>query len=221
LIAFFSGIGGSGKTTLSIAAAAALSDMNKSTIYISCEEVNTFHRYIEDSSPLPAEAIREIQEAAPDVYNRIKHNIRREYADYLPPFPASLFTLGISLGSIINLVKSIKGTNSYDYIVLDLGNNISDEYMELLAWSDKVAFIVLQDSFSVFKVNEVLKNIDLSEPSKTIYICNRFKDEKGNYIAASSVITEYINDINDIDKLKLGELKENPRIKELGFLLEA
>jgi cellulose biosynthesis protein BcsQ len=221
LITFFSGIGGSGKTTLSIAAAAALSDINKKAIFVSCEEVNTFHRYVEDGSPLSAEAIKDIQKAGADVYNGIKHNIRREYTDYLPPFPASLSTLGISLSGIVNLIKSMQRVNVYDYIVVDLGDNISDEYMEILARSDKVVFVVLQDAFSVFKMNEVLKNVDLSDSSKTIYICNRFRDDRENHIMSSSVITEYIGDIEGIDKYKIGELKENPRIKELGFLLEA
>ena len=71
--------------------------------------------------------------ADPDIkiYAAIKHTIRNEMFSYLPPFRASLLSLGLEYSVYEKIALSAKNTGEYDFIVIDAENSFDENLTRL------------------------------------------------------------------------------------------
>ncbi|MCL1853757.1 MAG: AAA family ATPase [Peptococcaceae bacterium] len=175
VIMVYSAGGGSGKTTVALGISACLAANHQKTVYISAEHVHNFQQYLTDKTFVGNEAYKEFHTENERLYNRIMPFIRNERFDYLPPFCASLTSLNIRFSVYETLIRAMKATNEYRYIIVDTDHVFDDRKASLLAMADKVLILVNKDAYGAFKTAVLQKNINCSNNDKYIFINNRYQ----------------------------------------------
>lgn len=202
IIAMYSAIGGSGKTVLGMALADSLERNHRKVLYINAESIQEFGHYLNDKSGMTNEAIRSIKNDLNHTYTNVRHFIRKEGFSYLPPFEVSLDALNLDETIFENLVRTAKESKEYDFIVVDIEAGYSREKMRLLQQADKALVILLQDELSVAKTEYLLRNIDVRDREKYLFLCNKYDSAKENAclnqeMQAKLAISEYVELIQE------------------------
>ena len=144
VLLFYSAGGGAGKTTLALGVSYCLTQNLKKVLYINAERINSYQYLLNSVIPISSNAYSSFYHSSPDIYARIKPVLRNEHFDYLPPFGASLSSLGIDFSIYKNIVESVKKTNEYDYIVVDTDTVFDNDKASMISVADKVFIICEQ-----------------------------------------------------------------------------
>ena len=222
VIALYSAVGGTGKTSLSLGLADGLVKNHQRVFYMNTESMQSFAYYLRDMSGMPSQGYRCFRDDAAHIYHNMKEYIRKEGFSYLPPFDATLDALNCSYDIYKGMIQSIKESGEYDFVIVDIEAGYTKEKMELLQLADKVLMVVLQDALSAYKTEYLLQNIELRDREKYIFLCNRFDADKENAYANSQMlkkfaINEYIENIEEkIEKLE--QLSGLNSIQKLAYM---
>lgn len=213
IISFYSAIGGSGKTSLSLGLAEELANNHKRVLYINTESIQVFAHYMDDKVGMSNDGYRALRDDLNHTYNNIKHFVRRKNFAYIPPFMATLDALNLSSSVFVNMVKTAKESKEYDFIVVDIEAGYSRTRTELLEISDKVIMVMLQDKMSLLKTEYILQNIDFRDREKYLFICNKYQESKTNAYFESALqkqfpLHEYVELVEEqmVDVERLGKL---------------
>lgn len=213
VISFYSAIGGSGKTSLSLGLAESLAYNHQRVLYINTESIQVFANYLNDKAGMSTGGYRALREDLNRTYYNIKHFTRRENFVYIPPFMATLDALDLSSQVFVNLVKTAKESKEYDFIIVDIEAGYSRTRTELLEISDKVIMVMLQDKMSLFKTEYIMKNMDFRDREKYLFICNKYEENKPNAYFESTLqkqfpLHEYVEYVKEpmTNVERLGEL---------------
>lgn len=220
----YSPIGGSGKTTIAMGLASYLTSAGNKVLYIDAEMLHTFQFYLKNQNPIPNDFYTAVGMGVNNLYQRIRHCIRTEEFDYLPPFDTALLSRQIDFSVYINLIKSIKEEKVYDVIVVDTDNEYNLKKTELMNLADKILVIFKQTEAAVYAVNMIVKNMNCSEGEKYHFICNDFRQTQFNSISSGNIIPEFvINEyIMHVDRLMESEERNKKlytEIQKLAFLI--
>lgn len=220
-----SGAGGVGKTTVSMGISTCLAQNYKKVLYLNASRLQLYQAMLSNDSPISETDIYvEMLDSHNDIYQKIKHTIRNERFDYIPPFKASLMALGIDYSVFERIALSAQQSQDYDYIIID-ADNVFDEYKaRLIDIADKVIIVTLQNEAEVYATNVLVKNIGGINKEKYIFLCNDFDTEKRNALMSSErilnfSINEYIEHIEKKGKLTLEELSNKKDIRKTTFLI--
>jgi cellulose biosynthesis protein BcsQ len=224
IVLFYSADGGAGKTTVAIGTAACLSANHKKVIYIDAEYIHTFHRYLTDKSFASNNVYSALQPGDQKIFDNIRHYIRNERFDYIPPFCASISSLNIGFGVYKALAEAIRATGIYDYIVIDVDSSLDADKTELFDLADRVVILLSQDYYSVFKTDVLMNSINVADKDKNLFVCNKFRSEGENAILSEGaskrfVVSEYIEYVDDIDSITVAGLSNIKSFQKLAFLL--
>lgn len=211
VIAFYSSIGGCGKTLLSMAAAKYLSSQQKKIFYMSTENVQSFAYFLEQESGVPREFYKGIRGIEENTFEIVERSIRKEGFFYLPPLKTSLESFQIGMEFWENLLDTCKENGDYDYIIVDIEAGYDMRKLNLLQQADKAVIVIMQDRLSVTKMEYLLNNLDMGNREKCFCVCNRYKEEQEDFYRESGLwrrmpVTEYIREYQ----------KENFDIQELA-----
>ncbi|MDR1564898.1 MAG: AAA family ATPase [Oscillospiraceae bacterium] len=221
--AVYSPCGGTGKTTLAMGVAASLAQSFKRVLYLNAEHMHSFHYYLNNKECLRNEAYPALQQRNEDLYRDLKPYFRKELFDYLPPFCASLSALNIDFKAYAQLIRLIKGTRDYDYIIVDTDFVFDEAKAELLSMANRVLLTFNQDSFSVFKTQVLLNNIDFADNEKYLFICNAYKADEESFAASGSntgfVTNEYVDYIEGLNSANLETLLSFKGFQKLAYSL--
>ncbi len=210
ILSFYSAIGGTGKTSLSLGMASCLAQNHKNVLYICTESIQIFGHYLDDKTAMQNEGYRAIKDDITNSYHNLKPFIRREGFAYIPPFLATLDAVNIEEQFYEKLIQNAKSSKDFDYIIVDIEAGYNRMRANLLEISDVVLMIVLQDKESVYKTEYLIRNIDVGDREKYIFLCNKFNSKKENSYSISelngkSPIAEYIEymeePIDNVDKI--------------------
>ena len=195
-----SGIGGAGKTTISMALSDSLSRNHKRVLYISTDNMQGFAYYLQNKAPLPNEISKAFGEPDERLYSKIRPYLRNEGFTYLPPFGRSILSIGLDSGIYNRLIKAAKEARAFDYILVDTDLNLDDAKAEMIQGADKVIINILQDAYSTFKTEYVVRNMDCRNNEKFIFVCNKFRRDMDNEYMASEIgkqfmIAEYVEEV--------------------------
>lgn len=109
IILVTSAAGGVGKTTVAMGVAACLAQNYKRVLYINAARLQNFQHILDNCSPVTSSDVyANLLNAQNDVYNNIKHIIRKEIFSYLPAFKASLMSIGLEFSIYSKLALSAK-----------------------------------------------------------------------------------------------------------------
>lgn len=222
VISFFSALGGSGKTSLSMGLAKSLALNHQKVLYINTESIQEFAYYLEEKSGMPNSGYRAMREDVNHIYESIKSFIRKESFYYVPPFLATLDSVNLDNSIYDKLIMGAKESKDYDFVIVDIDAGYSTEKMQLLQYADKVIMVMQQDAVSLFKTEILLNNIDLQEREKYMFICNKYEEEVENAYFNSAMqqkfpVNEYVEYISDNIK-NIQQLSRLNSIQKLAYM---
>lgn len=195
LFLMHSPLGGVGTTTLSLGAAIILKKMGYRVLYISMENMQSFVTYINNQSTLPDKFEENIIKANSNTYENIKNNIIKEEIDYLQPFSKPLSMLGIREDNYIELIKSIRASGDYDYIVIDTDSYFSKELLYVMGEADRIFLITNQSKKACLLLEKFSKSIATVSAEKFLIICNKYCEDSPNELINNGnkfYISDYI-----------------------------
>lgn len=221
IISVYSPIGGSGKTTLALGLATILNENHFRTLYIDAERMQTFQFYLQNKDTLPSSVITDIQGKEKVVYDSLKHYIRHEIFDYLPPFCATLSSLGLDMSFFEYFIDSAKQSHDYDFIVIDYDNCLDNYKFSLFKKSDKVFLIQRPNKKDYFDMEIFLHNVNTSDHDKFLIICNEYDYAVSNTpnMVGQHTFATYI----DKQKLPIQSIKDVQKIgglEKIRYLID-
>lgn len=191
LIAVYSPIGGSGKTTVAYGLCIAFSKAYKKVLYINPGTLQDFGYLFNNPECLEPRVERMIARQDAETVASLMEEIRNYGFDFVPPTRMSLATLDIRLKDYVYVITELKRINQYDYIVVDMMSELSVEMAQIIGQADQIICVGLQSEYSAFRMKRFLQNIDGSDLSRYLLICNKYNRQ----------VKDYINEVTDEDIL--------------------
>ena len=208
LILVTSAAGGMGKTTVAMGLAAALSKKYKRVLYLNSDYLQNFQWLLINHTPiLDNEIYMKMAQNDKATYQSIKHLIRNEIFDYLPPFKNALLSLGLEHSVIAEIAMQAKASKDYDYIIVDADSCFDLEKVKLIGEADKVLIVMTQSHMAVHVSNQFISNIDITDKDKFVFVCNKYEDRRNNSIVMLAdtlnfTVNDYIEKFEDYWAMK-------------------
>ena len=226
IVMVYSATGGVGKTTVALGICACLTKSYKKVLYINASHLHTFQRLLDNPVAITSADVYDslVKNDSASIYEKIKHALRKEQFYYLPPFRASILSLGIDYSVFKNIAVAARDSGNYDFVVVDADNVFDDANAELIGIADKVITVCEQSIASVFATNLLVSNINGISSEKYCFICNKYNKENENALISPNVktkfnISEFIDTIKHYDNLKAVDFEAVAGIQKTAILL--
>lgn len=164
VIGFFSPVGGIGTTSTSIAIASKLTKESKKVLYLNMEQISSLGVFFDTKSnqsnlsDLIYAADNENNINVPllnSVINKDSNNIY-----YINPVNSTLDFEELSGQEFTTIIRAIKDSLDYDYIIIDLGSKLDNLTSIILENCDKGMLLIGQGNIPILKAEETLKQFD-------------------------------------------------------------
>lgn len=224
IVAVISPAGGMGSTTMAVGIAACMKQNLKKVLYLNLRNYQDFHYYFANKGCIPMEGSGYLREADAKIYEKIKPFLQKEEFTYLPPLMTSRENMGISYSSYMELARIAQKSGEYDFIVVEIGNELNTETLKFLKFVNKVFVVTKQDEYSAFKLDVMKYNIKFSDKEKYLFICNFYEKDKPNALLEDSgnsgtIISGYV-DKTEVAKIRsTNDLKAMEGIQKATFML--
>lgn len=154
MVAFYSPIGGAGKTTLALATATKLALMGYRTFYLNFEDIASEDCY------LPQNAEKGISEIVASLGSDINFSMKiqsflqtkMENLYYMNHFDSPNDVYEIKEEEIEELLEHISKTGLFDFIVIDMGTSISSKARRIFEIVQKIILVERSDAISARKM---------------------------------------------------------------------
>ncbi len=207
LVMVYSPQGGCGKTTLAIGAARALAQLGNSVLYIDAEGLQTFSGILDAHSWGDHGLIAELA-AGRFTRETLERNVIRGEIDYLAPLQYSLLGNGLNDRHYVPLIKTLRESMKYDFIMVDTSSEFNDCKAQMIAMADQLLIPCTQDEQGAAKIEALLRNIDIGDTKKYVLVCNMFRPGAENCLVEKQIwqmISQqipYQNDMGEIVDLR-------------------
>jgi MinD-like ATPase involved in chromosome partitioning or flagellar assembly len=223
IVLFYSAQGGSGKTTVAIGTASALSASHRRVLFVSAEYLQTFGRFLTDKTTADRALAAHLQAGTSEVYRRTRPFLRSERFAYLPPLPTSLSSLGIGFAVYLAFIKQAKESGDYDFIVVDTDTALSSDKLSLIDAADRMIVTLTQDAEAVHTARVLSQSISLNGESHCL-VCNRYRRDAENDIltegrGSSLIISEYVEQIDELSEISIAGMGAIREFQKLAMLL--
>lgn len=223
ILMMYSPIGGIGKTSISVALCEAITKYHKKVLFVGIDSLQTFGSVIEGLPSMENGVEKLMIEKSEYIYEIMKSKIIARTFDVLPPFHLSLPSLNVKGEDYVNLINGIKGTKDYDYIIIDGASDFTEGISRLMGFANHTIVIAGQDKIATHKLDCLLRNIDCSDHDRFIFVCNKYRSEKANYLDSDHFtnlckISEYIDCCPDRIDSEINFLLNNKSIQKLALM---
>lgn len=224
IITVYSAAGGVGKTTIALGICASLCRNYKKVLYINAARLQSFQTMLSNPAPIDVMDIyAKLSMGKENIYSDIKHVVRNEGFSYLPPFRASLMSLGIDYSIYEKIAISAQKSREYDYIVIDADTVFDEDKARLIDASDKVIIVTRQSKASSYATQNLVSNINGINNEKFVFVCNDFDEDNINVLISPDVVnkfsvTAYVGHLSHYDQLKAADLANENDIQKIAFL---
>ncbi|MGM9603392.1 MAG: AAA family ATPase [Faecousia sp.] len=226
VVLFYSASGGTGKTTAAMGVSASLTKNYKKVLYINASRLQSFQHMLENSAPITAADVyaKLSGDNMENAYVDVKHVIRRELFNYLPPFKAALMSLGLRYSVFGEIIKSARKSGDFDFIIVDVDVAFDEDKADLINLADKVVIITNQSIAAVYATNTLVANINGLNTDKYIFICNDFDKLQSNALISPQIslkftVSDYIDHFRFYEQMKLDDLSKESSIQRVAFLI--
>lgn len=192
LILMNSPIGGVGTTTLSLGIANVLKHMGYKVLFISMENLQSYESYFGKKRYLSDGFEKNFINGIVN-FDTIKNEIVQDEIDYIPPFKLPLSSLDISENKYIEMIRNIKSSGEYDYILVDTDSGFSKNIINFMNEADRAVILVEQNKKACQKLSKYIYNLSGVNSDKLLFICNKYDDQKDNELINYNGII-YISD---------------------------
>lgn len=216
LYAVHSAVGGCGKTTLALGLCCALKKYGSRVLYVNMESIQNFNYMLENQEYVDLGLWNK------GIVNGLETVARMQEFEYVPPLKQSALLNGVSYAGLIEALGRIRDRHIYDYIVAELPLEPDGERLQLLNMADKVLFVTKQDPLSVWKTERFLENLDHSDKSRFLMVCNLYSDRRENQITRSGKLEmdEQIEELENPEELRsVRQLARSGVYDKLVYLL--
>ena len=221
----YSACGGVGKTTVAMGISACLTKNYKRVLYINAGHLQAFQRLLDNETPIAAaDVYAKLAKVSDNIYDEIKHVIRKEQFTYLPPFKAALMSLGLKYSLYEKIILSAKKSTDYDYIVVDADSTFDEDKAQLFGIADKVIIVTEQTASAVYATNVLVSNVTGMSGEKYVFVCNNFKKDGDNALISPAftmkfTVSDYIEHNARYDQMKCVDLVKDNGIQKTAFLV--
>lgn len=221
VIAMLSPAGGAGCTTAALGAGAVLAQNMKKVLYVNPQLYQTFQFYLGNKATLPMEACGKLRSGG---CAAMRPYLVSEGMWYLPPLRSSREALGIGASAYVELVDQFRRTNEYDFILVDIGSELTGGMLGFLEYAFRVCVITRQDAYSAFKLDVFRHNVNCSDREKYVFVCNCFEKDRQNGLLGPDgkqpvVIQHYIGQMDGGVPDSFEGLAEAEDMQKLGLML--
>lgn len=213
IITVTSPIGGAGKTTIAMAIAIQLSEINKKVLYVNSESVQNFEWLLNTGNTVTDNFEKMLIRHDDNILNCINEAIGHVDFDYVKPFNSALISYDITEDDYIFFINKISESKLYDYIVIDTSSEFNKMNSSLIEISNKCIIVMKQDRYSEYKLRKYIDNISFSDNEKVMYVCNMYNPDKSDYIYKYNPI-EFIQELTEYSSEEGLSLKD---IREYGL----
>lgn len=225
LILVTSASGGVGKTTIAMGIATCLTKNHKRVLYLNASHIHNFQSMLKSSAAISnSDVYSQLSKPSEHIYSEISHVIRKESFRYLPPFKASLLSLGLNYSIFAQLALSAKKTNEFDIVIVDADSTFDEDGAELFNIADKVILVMNQSRHTIESTNALLQNLNGVDDEKYIFLCNNFNKEEDNSlisprVAMKFVVNEYVEHMMHYDDKDPEDFAKENGIQKIAFLI--
>ncbi|MCD7981739.1 MAG: AAA family ATPase [Clostridiales bacterium] len=226
IVVVTSASGGVGKTTTAVGLAAVLSKNYRRVLYINTDSLQTFRHLLQNHTPITGNDIySELMHADNGIYGRIRHVIRKELFNYLPPFKAALISLGLGPDVFGKIAASARSSGDFDVVLVDADSSFDENKTKLLELADKVIFVTGQNAASVTATNILIENINGIDNEKYVFLCNNFERDADNALISPQIplkfgVSEYVEHFHHYDRMKGVDFAGQTCFQRAAYLLE-
>lgn len=174
--------GGIGKTVMSLSLCQALSSLGKKVLYISGENFQNFHMFLDGETPLCSQRfIYNLSTKNPGLLRDCTSEIESGVFDYIRPVGQSLVSVQVCQEHYEFFLNLLKSSGMYDVIIFESSICFSSEKIRLFETADKVIMIYGQDRAAACQFRLFAGSIAFDE-EKFVLICNRYRYEKEDFM---------------------------------------
>lgn len=225
VVLVYSASGGTGKTTVAMGVSASLTKNYKRVLYINAARLQVFQHMLDNSSAITtSDAYAKLAAPTDDIYQEIKHVVRKEIFSYLPPFKAALMSLGLQYSVFEKLIRSTKKSGDFDYIIVDADTAFDEDKAKLIGLADKVLIITDQGLSAVTATNALVSNVNGMSGEKYLFVCNNFQKENSNALISPTValkftVSDYVEHFRYYEQMSLDDFSKESSIQRIAFLI--
>lgn len=195
-IAFFSPVGGAGKTTIALAAATRLSMMGKKVFYMSLEDIASEGFYLLQGTNHGISEIASCLGTDINFTMKIQALVQNKNDNffYLNHFDSPNDIYEMKPDEIAELIDNIKNSHLFDVIIIDTGISMDEKMINVFESVEKIVLIEKNDAVSVIKLNKFigLSHIINEYVHKMVRILN-FDNGRGSELNTSIPLVGRIN----------------------------
>ena len=189
-ISVFSATGGCGKTLVALGVAQNLQRKGNRVLYISTVDLQDFDYYIHTNERVSDEFTYQCTINTKNALKMLGNEIKTVGFDYLPAFKNLPITYHIELETFLSIVKYIKAQNTYDYIVVELSEQLSAIKIGFMQECERNLIVTTQDEVAVKKLQAFLGNM-YNQNNRITILCNRCVDNRHNYLEVNPISSMY------------------------------
>ncbi len=173
IVGFYSPVGGSGKTTLSVATAYALASQGKRVFYLNAERINSTVNVLNNTeSGSMSDIYLNVKTKGANVGLRImanKYTDTRTNISYINPAESSLEINELTNDEFKKLIKEFEGLGEFDAVIVDFDGEFSKDKVTVLSSMDKIFVPFVPEGLSAAKIGLFLKELQMYDELKEIY----------------------------------------------------
>lgn len=155
IIAFYSPVGGAGKTTLALVAAEKFAKNAKRTFYISLEDMASEDCYLTQGEEKGLSDLMRYVDSNTNFGMKIQGMLKskKENLYYINHFTSPNDIYDMNIEDMQGLIGSIRRTGLFDVMVVDLGTNLDKKNFALFEMADRIVVVERADEISARKMN--------------------------------------------------------------------
>lgn len=227
LYAVYSPAGGTGKTLTALGICQRLSEIGKRVLYLNTETLPDFEEYLEENKDGSHDYAGNafgyaLAGKSRDIMQELFQAVGRDDFDYVKPFPRMLLSYQIAPDAYPFFVRLIRESGMYDVLVLELPQELTREDIHYFGQADKVVLSCTQRKGFVYRLEKLLDSVTLTE-DRTVLVCNRFREDRRDYLRESSrclpyVVSEYVQERDK--ELTWAQVREGVSYQMTAYTLE-
>ena len=158
MIAFYSPVGGAGKTTLSLVAASKLAMQGYSTFYLNLEDVASDECYLPQNKEKGLSEIAAILGTDVKVSMKIQSLLQSKAENfyYVNHFDSPNDIYEMKGEKLTELLNQVGKSGLFDYVIVDMGVEMNERLQSIFEEVHKIVLVDKPDVISVAKMNRFL-----------------------------------------------------------------